>query len=144
MAKTENGRGELSGYTADFKAGLRYIDACLDRRRPVVIGVSHSESDGNARLDGITDHFVLITGRGRDQDGRVFYTFNDPANGSSSARFYVDARSGLLFKPANERIGERWVAGRAYQATHVRLYRDLDFSVATGRSPSKTPAPSAC
>jgi len=48
----------------------------------------------------VTDHFVLITGRGTDAQGRQFYSYNDPsvmdAGQGKNNRFYVDPGSGNL------------------------------------------------
>ncbi len=61
--------------------GRAHIDSELDAGRPVVVGVAHNgRSHYNA--DKMTDHFVTITGRGTDSQGRAYYTFNDPGTRS--------------------------------------------------------------
>jgi hypothetical protein len=134
MAKDENRDGQISGYRTDFDAGRRYLDACLLAGRPAIVGVSHSDRDYNNDL--FTDHFVVITGRSIDEAGRVFYTFNDPADGSSTGRFYVDDVSGMLFKLARTDIPAGYTTARAYQVTQIRTYSDLPFADAVGRAPT--------
>ena len=64
----------------------------------------------------MTDHFVVVNGKGVDDEGRVFYTYNDPwaqtAEDGANQRFYVDAESGNLYDP-NGLLGY-------YEMTQVR------------------------
>jgi hypothetical protein len=90
------------------------IDEQLDSGRPVMVGVMWPtpKPGGNK---GQADHFVVITGRGVDEDGHVYYTFHDPAASPANRgagvdtrkenRFYVDAESGLLYRPGRESVG---------------------------------------
>src|SRR3954468_8205365 len=49
--------------------GRNYIDDQLASGKPVVVGVSHSEQGADEKnFDKITDHYVLVTGRGVDED----------------------------------------------------------------------------
>lgn len=134
MAKDEDRSGQISGYRADFDAGRRYLDACLAAGRPAIVGVSHSDRDYNNDL--FTDHFVVITGRSLDEAGRVYYSYNDPADGSNDGRFYVDDASGMLFKLPRTDIPAGYTTARAYQVTQIRTYSDLPFTEIAGRAPT--------
>ncbi|RKG93891.1 LysM peptidoglycan-binding domain-containing protein [Corallococcus terminator] len=108
--------------------GRDYIDQQLSLGRPVVVGVDHRNNDGQNKdnRDGITDHFVVITGRGTDEQGRVFYTFHDPATRHPSKgadtnpdnRFFVDEQTGNLYRPGSRE--ERYVTDRGFQVSMVR------------------------
>ncbi len=77
-------------------------------------------------MDGITDHFVVVTGRGVDAQGRTYYQFHDPATRNESRgrdtnpsnRFYVDERTGGLYRPASG--AARYVVDRRYDVAMVR------------------------
>lgn len=90
------------------------IDRYLDDGRPVLIGVSGRVGDD--ALDGVTDHHVLITGRGYDAEGRLYYDVIDPKANDQEGRFFVDESSGNLFQPRGP--------GRVhFEMTRVHVYR---------------------
>jgi|SRR5215217_393330 len=117
-----------NGITVNRQAaerGRNYIDQQLAAGKPVVVGVNHRSDRNVGNADGITDHFVVITGRGVDQQGRTYYTFNDPATRNQSRgadtnannRFYVDENTGGLTRPG-PRNG--YVVGRQFDVSMVR------------------------
>ncbi|NTX35291.1 LysM peptidoglycan-binding domain-containing protein [Myxococcus sp. CA033] len=117
-----------NGITVDRQAaerGRNYIDQQLAAGKPVVVGVNHKSTANVGNADGITDHFVVITGRGVDQQGRTYYTFNDPATRNQSRgadtnpnnRFYVDENTGGLTRPG-PRTG--YVVGRQFDVSMIR------------------------
>jgi hypothetical protein len=77
--------------------GTAYINAQLAEHKPVVVGVDHPGGR----------HVVVVTGRGVDQNGHTFYTFNDPGTANPAVgrdtrpqnRFYVNGNGGL-YRPA--------------------------------------------
>lgn len=76
---------------------VNFIDNELNRNKPVITGVSsRKQAKGEEYNEGITDHFVLITGRGYDENG-VYYTFNDPFSGGKDNKFRLDPLSGKLY-----------------------------------------------
>jgi hypothetical protein len=104
--------GKVTVDPAKAKEGTGYIDQELKAGRPVVVGVSHPLSGDDATVadkvkrntDHVTDHFVVITGRGTDAQGNTYYSFNDPASKSgadtnTNNRLYLGA-DGKLSKPA--------------------------------------------
>ncbi|MBZ4412041.1 LysM peptidoglycan-binding domain-containing protein [Myxococcus sp. MISCRS1] len=117
-----------NGITVDRAAaerGRNYIDQQLAAGKPVVVGVNHKTGRNVGNADGITDHFVVITGRGTDAQGRTYYTFNDPATRNQSRgadtnannRFYVDPNTGNLTRPGPR---DGYVVGRQFDVTMVR------------------------
>jgi len=110
VAKSKDSSGHITVDGNKGREGQAYIDKQLDAGKPVVVGVSHSGQriSGNDGGRGVSDHYVTITGRGVDAQGRQYYTFNDPvAIGRSDLgkdtrpenRFYVDQKSGMLYRP---------------------------------------------
>jgi hypothetical protein len=120
----EDGSGRLSVNRQAAIEGQNYIDKELNQGDPVVVGVSYA-AGRDYNVDQLTDHFVIITGRGQDSNGRTYYTFNDPGttNGGSGSdknqqnRFYVDEKTGKLYRPGN---GQGGLAGKNYEVAMVR------------------------
>jgi hypothetical protein len=120
----ENGEGRLTVDPAQAQAGREYIDGQLDAGRPVAVGVSHKDAAYN--VDALTDHFVLITGRGVDEQGRTFYSFHDPATQNPNVgmdtnpnnRFYIDDSTGMMYRPGPH---QGFVVERGYDVSMVRL-----------------------
>lgn len=67
------------------KAGLVYIDLCLDKGYPVVVGVNHTL--GNTYNDETTDHFVIIVGR-HCEDKTLYYRFWDVGSQYGESKDY--------------------------------------------------------
>ncbi|WNG17440.1 LysM peptidoglycan-binding domain-containing protein [Cystobacter fuscus] len=124
LGTSENSKGRLTVNPQKAAEGRNYIDRQLNVNKPVVVGVSHKDASYNA--DGLTDHFVTITGRGTDDKGRTYYTFHDPGTRHASKgqdthpnnRFYVDERTGGLYRPGSSATGE--ITGRHYDVAMVR------------------------
>lgn len=122
---TAEGPNGITVNRQQAERGRNYIDQQLAAGRPVVVGVNHREGRNVGNADRITDHFVVVTGKGVDAQGRTFYTFNDPATRNQSRgadtnpnnRFYVDERTGGLMRPG-PRTGN--VVGRQFEVTMVR------------------------
>ncbi|HEY9839019.1 MAG TPA: peptidoglycan-binding protein [Candidatus Obscuribacterales bacterium] len=90
----EDGNGRVSVRHDQAMMLLDSLDEELEAGRPVIAGVSYRKQDGVEYNEGITDHFVLISGRGYDQAG-TFYTFQDPAGGRTH-KLHLDPISGRL------------------------------------------------
>jgi hypothetical protein len=94
VATDEDGSGRVSVDPSGVNAARNHIDRELDAGRPVTVGVSYKDADYNQ--DKITDHFVVVNGRGVDENG-TFYTFHDPAyQNGQDLKLYVDAATGNL------------------------------------------------
>ncbi|MCP3141048.1 LysM peptidoglycan-binding domain-containing protein [Pyxidicoccus xibeiensis] len=123
VAKSENSKGQVTVDPKKAAEGRKYIDSQLDAGKPVVVGVSHKDSNYNA--DQLTDHFVVITGRGVDEKGRTYYTFHDPgtkqqakgADTNPNNRFYVDD-SGKMYRPGKQATG--YITDRQLEVAMVR------------------------
>ncbi len=95
--------GEEKDGTVDVDLGkaqqaTSFIDQQLKAGKPVTVGVSYKDADYN---EGITDHFVVVTGKGVDDQGRVFYTYQDPGSEDGQNRkFLVDDKTGNLYDPS--------------------------------------------
>ncbi len=71
---------------------LEIIDEELEAGNPVIAGISYRQlADANSDL---SEHFILITGRNRDEVG-TYYSFNDPVRGTTS-QLRLDAMTGRL------------------------------------------------
>jgi hypothetical protein len=119
VATAEDAKGRVTADPARAQEGRNYIDSQLEAGRPVVAGVSHR--DGTSNVDGITDHFVTITGRGTDENGKQYYTFLDPGTAhrdKAEGRFYVDEQSGNLYRPGAEATGS--VVNRRFEVSMIR------------------------
>jgi hypothetical protein len=109
---------------AKMKQGMDRINSELDKGHAVEVGLAHD--NGGNHNDGITDHFVAITGRGTDAQGRRYYTFHDPAyaaggDDNACSRFYVDPQTGGLYRPASSRLlGGSSFEHYRYEVTTVR------------------------
>ena len=122
---SEDKKGKLTIDKAKAKEGTDYIDQQLTGGKPVVVGVSHADENYNA--DKLTDHYVVITGKGTDEQGRTFYTFHDPAVGTGNKaagadsnvnnRFYLDA-DGKLYREGKAATG--YVNDRRFEVSMVR------------------------
>lgn len=124
VAVQENGAGLARVDRGAMAAARAYIDRCLDAGLPVVVGVTLGGAGRLGFNEGITDHFVTISGRGRDEAGHVFYTFRDPGDGGALHRFYVDDETGQLFKEASAGAA-RYAVDYTYQLTQVRTWGSI-------------------
>jgi hypothetical protein len=121
VATGEDRYGRVRAPPERIAAARNYIDNQLTQGRPVAVGVSHARANHN---EGITDHFVLVTGKNVDEQGRTYYTFHDPAtvNPTKGAnpnrnRLYVDPGSGNLVKEGQPAYG--YVVDRRYEMSMV-------------------------
>jgi hypothetical protein len=82
-----------------YEEAIVVLDGLITNRTPVIVGVDYK--DGSSNSDNITDHWVVIVGKGTDAKG-VYYTYYEVAkdqkeDGTSTKnnRFYFN-NSGLL------------------------------------------------
>jgi hypothetical protein len=101
VANREDDKGRVETTREQTDRARSFIDSELNQGRPVAIGMSY-KSNGNWNKDGITDHYLLVTGRGTEPGGRPFYTYNDPAarnaEEGTNRKLYVDPKSGNLVR----------------------------------------------
>ncbi len=124
VAYQEDFHGRVKADPNQAKIAREYIDKCLDKKLPVVVGASTEDNDINK--DKMTDHFVTIYGRGYDKDGRLFYKFKDPGNRGREGKLFVDQETGKLFKQGTHGDDWRKVRQADYQITQVRTYKGIN------------------
>jgi len=124
VAYQEDSHGRVKADPTQAKIAREYIDKCLDKKLPVLVGVSND--DDSINNDKMTDHFVTIHGRGHDKDGRLFYKFKDPGNRGREGKLFVDQDTGKLFKQGSH--GDQWRVVRQsdYEVTQVRTYKGIN------------------
>ena len=115
VAISESRLGQVTTTPERTAEARRYIESELAAGRPVAVGVSHKDTSYNA--DKITDHFVLVTGKGADEQG-AYYAYHDPATRNEAIgrgqRFRVSDGSGNL-------IHEGSVASGYVYARHTEM-----------------------
>lgn len=114
VADAKDANGRIVPNPARARQGRDAIDAQLDAGKPVLVGVMWNTPTPGLN-GGNADHFVVITGRGVDEQGRVFYTFNEPGVSANRGdvgtdarkenRFYVDESTGMLYRPGSQQRG---------------------------------------
>jgi RHS repeat-associated protein len=79
------------------KAGFEKINSELEAGNPLLVGVNYNSGNSNPGTDKTTDHFILLTGRGIDNKGNLYYTgfenvdsgVNSDGTSTSQNRFYL-------------------------------------------------------
>lgn len=94
VTRSENASGRITVNHDKAMLMLDTLDEELEAGRPAIAGVSYRKQDGVEYNEGVTDHFVLISGRGSDKAG-TYYTFQDPAQGHTG-KLYLDPMTGRL------------------------------------------------
>lgn len=144
MVDGGNSYGQVYGSADKLARGRAYIDGMLDRGSKVIVGVARLETrreNANQNNDRTTDHWVALTGRGVDEQGRLYYSYFDNARSAGFVgRFYVDPATQLLYAPVNTPYT---INSGGYQVTAVRLPADgrnggarAEFAAITGEDPA--------
>jgi hypothetical protein len=129
LAVSKDRRGRITVDPERMAQAQAVLDDELEHGRPVLVGVMWPTPRFGLN-HGTADHFVLVTTRGVDEQGRVFYAFHDPAAGPGHPelgrdsrvenRFFIDATSGLLFRPGIDRV-PTWEAQARLEVSTLRL-----------------------
>lgn len=104
---------------------VQVIDENLENGKPVIVGVDYK--DGSSNFDKVTDHWIVITSRGKDDIG-IYYSYFEVAqekkNGgvSSDNKLYLQPSKILKGKCTCKRGVERH-----YLVTMVRPVDDFSF-----------------
>ena len=94
-----------------FDKGIQVIQQHLAAGRPIIVGVN--DKRGSVNNDRTTDHFVVIVGSGKDDQG-VYYQFYDPGTShpekgtSPENRFYLDSTGLLTGTSAYNKTSKRY------------------------------------
>lgn len=67
--------------TISYQNAVTCIDRHLENGKVIIVGVDYKL--GSPNIDG-TDHYVVITGRGYDDEGKLYYNFMDCATYSAT------------------------------------------------------------
>ncbi|WP_108869611.1 hypothetical protein [Aquimarina aquimarini] len=115
--------------TAKAKDGVSYIDTELEKGNPVLVGLNHTinykhngkiiNADSDYDDPGTTDHYVVIVGRGCEED-KIFYRFYEVGTNwvhhgqSHTNKLFLDKNDhSLKGIPAHNK-------GKSYTVTQVR------------------------
>jgi len=71
----------VNGYDFEFHRecvlkAVEVIDQHLESGMPIIVGINYQ--DGASNFDGVTDHWIVITARGKDEQG-IYYNFFEVA-----------------------------------------------------------------
>lgn len=108
--------GELIHYGNDIETNYQNAIKCIDRHleagRPIIVGVNHTlNKDIN---EGATDHFVVIYGKGYDENMECnFYNYYEVGK-SDIKKGYDDILNRFYFKNGNELFDPK--SGRSDEA----------------------------
>lgn len=127
--------GRISPDPVRAEKAIRYIDKVLDLKLRALVGVSVGDrTETEIPEDLVTGHYVVIYGRHYDANGRIYYDFKDPGtNGEGLAerfvngKFYVDDRTGILFRQGEDPTSKLSPLLRDYEVSHVRVYDELEL-----------------
>lgn len=113
--------GELQSFDPEAaKALLDSIDQALLDGVPVMAGVDYPGEQTATNADGVTDHWLLITGREYDEDTKeVRYQAMDNATADAPVRTFTVGEDYGLRSEAPE--GARGAAEATYSLTNARI-----------------------
>lgn len=123
LAVAEDAVGHITADPKLAKEALEYLNKCLLAGAPVIVGVSHKDSDYN--FDKFTDHFVVVRSHFNRTQGGPIYGFLDPATSQAQkeSAFEIDS-DGILWRPGEDAEGPARL--RRYDVSCVRRYREID------------------
>ena len=99
---TGNKNGAAGNATNKATTGIYIIDDNLSKQRPIIVGVDRNGENHPKRNNGVTDHFVVIKGRGVDSEGNIYYTFYDPA--TSNVNYGTNPNNRLYLDPTTNKL----------------------------------------
>jgi hypothetical protein len=106
---TTNGTSKTYIHKECYEKAIIALDNLLDGGKPVMVGVDYKS--GSSNFDGITDHWVIITGRNNDDNG-TYYTYFEVAQSDEKGtstdqnRFYLNANGYL--EGLNPTVNSAW------------------------------------
>jgi peptidoglycan hydrolase-like protein with peptidoglycan-binding domain len=123
VSRSENTTGDVISTAENAAAARAYIDRALDAGLPVTVGVSY-KAGSDYNKNPVTDHFVVVTGRGKDAQGRDYYTFKDPSTTHADkavGKFTVDAQGKLDKEGANSGL----LVNQHFEVSEVRTWKEV-------------------
>ncbi len=111
-------------YPSNYVKAFNEITRHLKANKLMVAGVDYQPGapEPNLRNDGITDHFILISGAGFDAERQQFYiSYIETARYAARAEDACDpVANRLYFDPAKGFSGASVYKKREYELTHIR------------------------
>lgn len=83
----------------NYHNAIDSIDRHLENNRPIIVGVNHTLN--NTYNEGATDHFVVIYGRGYDNNSKCYYYNYYEVGKTKIEDGYNDELNRLIFKDNN-------------------------------------------
>jgi len=104
-----------------------YINNCLNRRLPVLVGLNYHKQSKYINNDKSTDHFALIYGRNYTdpEDDSIFYFMMWDVNGGKKVRLYVRKDNFIIDSYDS-------LKNKRYQLAQVRVSKKDSFREITG------------
>lgn len=108
---TYNGTDDIFIHKECYQLAVHAMDRELERGRPVIVGVDYRGKSNIQNFDkGITDHWVIINGRGQNAQG-VYYTYIEVApsgfqGGDTESNRFVYTSEGYL-EAINKTVNQR-------------------------------------
>ena len=113
---------DKENYKTIYQQAIDCINRHLDNNRPIIVGVDYKQ--GSPNHDGITDHWIVVTGRGYDEDKQMYYyTYMDTGRYQISAAGACDTKENRLYyddKNYTFRDSESYHTDKPYDVTQVR------------------------
>lgn len=115
---------EISGkmtLVGDYKAVFYTINSHLSENRPILTGVDHSPGHTGNR-DGTTDHWIVINGRGYDEEkNQYYYTYIETGRSKEQASSATSENNRLYYDAKNGTFKDHDVYnGKEYSLTQIR------------------------
>ena len=108
--------------------GLKSILDHLKAGRPVQVGVNYKfgkDKDNVGNLNGTTDHYIVITKAGYDEDGNLYFEFYDPGTSNTDKGTNENNRLYLIKNEDGQYVLKgKGVAGK-YEVTEIRPNGDF-------------------
>lgn len=119
LYKEINGQLTLVGNPKTF---FDEINEHLDAGHPIEAGVNHTIDSGINNSDKTTDHFIVIIGRGYDDErGEYYLTYIETGRYKEQAEAAVDDSMRLYYNENRGTFtGERWDGKKTYDLVQIR------------------------
>ena len=109
-------------YYGNSKAVYNEIVRHLKAGKLIIAGVDYKPSSPDSNKDGVTDHFILISGMGYDASkGQEYFTYMETGRTLQNAIDACDTNTNRLYFNQNKGFeGDRWDKKKHYKLTHIR------------------------
>ena len=112
VADVVKGKVKNGGYTNQMPIGIKYIDGQLKAGKAVFIGVEKGKA--KSHNEGVTDHYILIVGKHKNNENKYYYNYFDPGTGDKTKGCDLTKNRLLI---ADDKSG---VENSAYKLSQIR------------------------